>query len=156
MSITFQLATRTGDGFGPACTVNHGACIVPEHLLDEDIAAYSMPGWCVECSTTNRDACEVCGLSVNVSNHNAQVLLGMLGVEFDWCGSFDPADLLGRALTAGIDIDDSGHAATVDAAPGRATLISGGLRPGYYGDRFGALADLATHGAARGLVITWG
>lgn len=145
MSITFSLVTSEGN---LACTVDHGACVVAEHLLDEDIMAYSFEGYCVECSLRNRDACELCGSSLNVSNSNAFAILAALGIELDDCGTIEASDLLGRAMVSGVGRDDSG---TADVVDGR--MVDCGLRAGYFADRFGALADLATLAIERGYSI---
>lgn len=156
MSITFSLATTTPEGTGLACTVNHGACVVPAHASDEDIVAYSFPGWCVECSTTNADGCTICGLSLNVSNSNAQSILAALGVPFDFCGSIAPMLLLNAVRTCGGNVADEGTDTVTDWDPRRATLVECGLPAGYFAARFGALADLAEAAMQRGLVISWG
>lgn len=156
MSITFSLARQTAEGTTFACDVNHGACVVPAHADDEDIALYSMPGWCVECSDANRAACEICGLDLNVSNTNAQVILGALGVEFDFCGMIAPMALLNRVITRGGDMDDEGTDTVVDWDPRRATMVNCGRPAGYFAERFGALADLATAAMEQGFVISWG
>jgi hypothetical protein len=155
MSITFSLATITAEGTGLACEARHGStCLVAEHLLDE--YAHPFPGYCVPCSMDETDACEVCSLSVNVSNTNAEMLLARLGVEFDYCGSIDPAALYGRAMVENIGADDSGVAPSEDRGAGGAVFIDCGLRPGYFEDRFGALAALAEAAMRLGLVVSWG
>lgn len=154
MSITFHLATATPEGTDLACRVNHGACVVPEHLLDEDIVAYSMPGWCVECSSTNCDACAICGLDLNVSNTNARSIVEALGIPFDHCGSISPLLLLNKVN--GADVSDEGTDTVTDWDPRRATFVECGVPAGYFAERFGALADLATAAMERGLVISWG
>lgn len=152
MSVTFSLRTADGDF---ACTADHGACVVPAHASDEDIALYSMPGWCVECSGANRDACDVCGLDLNVSNSNARAILDALGVPFDHCGTIAPMVLLNRVRTRGGDVADEGTDTVTDWDPRRATLVECGRPEGYFASRFGALADLAAVAMERGLSISW-
>lgn len=155
MSITFSLATALPNGTGLACDVRHGStCDVAEHLLDE--YAHIYPGMCLDCREVETDACPICSLSVNVSNVNAELLLARLGVEFDYCGSIEGAALYGRAMVENIGRDDSGVSVSEDQAPGQARWIDCGLRPGYFEDRFGALAALASEAMRRGLVISWG
>lgn len=155
MSTTFSLATIEENGTGLACVVSHGStCDVAEHLLDE--YAHPFPGYCVPCAIDEREACEVCSLSVNVSEHNAALILERLGVEFDYCGMIDPADLLGRAMVGNIGRDDSGVASTEDRGERGARMIDCGLRAGYYEDRFGRLAELASAAVRLGLVVSWG
>lgn len=149
MSITFSLQTPSGDFL---CSGHGRNCTVAEHLLDP----YNMPGVCYDCREVELDACELCSLDVNMANGNAALVLERLGVEFDYCGSIDPAELLGRAMVGNIGRDDSGVASSEDRGEGGAAIIDCGLRPGYFADRFGALADLATAAIERGAVISWG
>lgn len=155
MSITFYLTTTTGD---LACAVSHGAgCTSAEHLASD--AWSDLPGhdMCYDCREEQIDACPVCSLSLNVSNVNGAQILASLGVESDYCGSIDPADLLGRSLLGPVTTDDSGIAPTVDGGPGtgRAMLVECGLPAGYFAERFGRLADLASSAMAHGLVVAW-
>ena len=152
MSVNFSLQTADGNF---ACTADHGICTVPEHLLDEDIAAYSMPGYCVECSLIGREECPICGLEVNVSNTNATLLLERLGVENDDCGTFDPVDLVGRTLVANVGRDDSGVATSTDIAANGAVWVDFGLRDGYFRDQMARLTTLALTAKENGWLVTW-
>lgn len=149
MSITFSLPYGT-------CETDHGVCRVVEHLADPDIAAYSHPGWCVECSQTGREECEICSAAVNMSNANAAQVIERLGLDFDYCGTIAAADLLGRAMLGTVGRDDSGVPSVEDRGENGARVIECGLPAGYFAARLGSLADLATLALARGVGITWG
>jgi hypothetical protein len=154
MSITFSLCSRLDDGsFSSVCPdseahrVCHGTCDDAE-----DFVAY---GYC-ECVMDAEADCSFCSAGINVSNTNAAQILERLGIEFDYCGHFDPADLFGRAAVGNIGRDDSGIATTVEGGDGCATLIECGLRPGYFEDRLGRLAELAQDAIQRGMLVSWG
>jgi hypothetical protein len=156
MSISFYAATTTDNYTAMACNVKHGAgCTSTEHF--EMDAWMDIPGYdlCFECQGEQEDACPICSLTMNVSNNNAMLLIERLGVEFDYCGVIDPADLLGRSMVANVGLDDSGMKPTVDTLGGGATMIDCGLAPGYFTERFGALANLATYAMDHGFVIAW-
>ena len=157
MSITFVLANRLDNGdIVPACMVNHYAapCVAvgaeaAEHA--EDRAHYNM----CDCSEVARDECGICSLSLNVANGNAALILERLGVEFDYYGEIDGADLVGRAMVGNVGRDDSGVASSEDRREGLATVIDCGVRPGYFEDRLGVLAELGLAAAERGCLVSW-
>jgi len=148
MSITFTIGTLGSDNvYRSACNDNH-RCTV-EGCEDHDLYFYC------DHMDDAQAACPICSRSVNVSNTNASAILERLGVEFDYCGSIDAADMLGRALVGNIGRDDSGVDSTEDARLGCATMIDCGLRPGYFDDRLGQIADLADYAARHGHLILW-
>lgn len=87
---------------------------------------------------------------VNMSNSNARGVIERLGLEFDYCGSIDPDDLLGRAMVANVGRDDSG---VRDVADGN--FIDCGLPAGYYADRMAQLVDVALYARDNGLMVQW-
>ena len=91
------------------------------------------------------------GPTLNVSNRNAALIIERLGVEFDYCGSIDADDLLGRALVGNVGRDDSGDPA-IEIAP---NFIEGGLRAGYFDDRLGEIVEIATWAKANGAFVAW-
>ncbi len=152
MSITFYLATRDDAGrIGPACDGHTlgWTCDAPQ--CADDVAFY---GQCDHLDAVI-DACPVCSASLNLSNANAVDVLGRLGVEFDWCGVIDGADLLGRAMVGNVGADDSGIAAADISAGRGARVIDCGRPAGYFADRLGRLADIATVAGERGLLVAW-
>jgi len=154
MSVTFSLARVGDDGTihiscpdADAHNVCSGGCECPE-----DFEHY---GIC-DCVIAAQDECSYCSAGVNVSNTNAAQILDRLGIEFDYCGVIDPADLFGRAAVANIGRDDSGVDATEISGDGHATMIDCGMRNGYFADRLGSLERLASLAMDRGLLIAWG
>jgi len=154
MSITFSLASRRDDGVVDTICPDADAHRVCSGRCDDpsDFAAY---GYC-ECVMAAAGRCEFCSASVNVSNTNAAQILDRLGIEFYACGVIDPADLFGRAVVGNIGRDDDGTPAFVDERPGRVTEIDCGLRAGYFDDRLGSIAELASLALERGMVVAWG
>ena len=92
---------------------------------------------------------------VNLSNSNAFLALERLGIEPDYCGEFDPVDFMGRAMVANVGREDDGVPSVVDAQPGRATMVDCGLPAGYWADRMGALAEVATYARDKGVAVYW-
>ena len=102
-----------------------------------------------------REACAECALPVNVSNGNAAAILERLGLEFDYCGTVDASDFLGRALVANVGRDDSGVAPHEERGEGGALLVDCGQSVGYFDSRMAALVTLATVAVERGHGIGW-
>jgi hypothetical protein len=105
-------------------------------------------------------ACGCQQFDVNVSNTNAVMILQRLGLEVDFdegelCGNADPDDILGRAMLGNVGRDDSGTRSTEERGAGGATFVDCGLRAGYFGDRLGAIAELATEAKRLGMVVAW-
>jgi hypothetical protein len=151
MSITFSIARRRDDGSiirGCPLSEDHRTC----RGTCEDPEFY---GYC-ECVVDAIGSCPECSLSLNISNANAAQILDRLGIEFDHCGAFDPADLFGRAAVGNIGRDDSGVAASVIGGNGRVALIECGLPAGYFEDRLGALTRLAQYAIEHGTLVSWG
>jgi len=151
MTITFQLGHVDDAGnVHHGCGIDHynccGACNSP------DFREFG----CCDCVMEARDACPDCVLAVNVSNTNARAILERLGVEFDYCGTLDPTDLLGRAMTANIGQDDSGRPSSIETGAGGATMIDCGRSAGYFDRNFERLATLATIAQRRALPVVWG
>lgn len=107
-------------------------------------------------------------LAVNMSNTNAAVVCGSLGINLDaagWCGSLTASDFLGRILVAlAVNPADAGipaHELPVgDAArpawAGEARFIECGRREGYTEERLGQLRELADWAVAHGAEISFG
>ena len=141
MSITFHLARADEAGNTHlVCETNHYRC---------DCTAVC------DCVERSLEACEYCRFDMNVANSNAAMILERLGVEFDYCGSIDATDMLGRAMVGNVGRSDDGMEAHA-TRDGGATMIDCGFRPGYFAEKFGVLADMATFAMERGLVIAWG
>lgn len=82
---------------------------------------------------------------INVSNRNAELLLGSLGYEDDGEWVFDPAELDARLLLAlqfGGAYPDHGTP-SVTSYPERGPIWTDvGVRPGYLADRYGQLREV--------------
>jgi hypothetical protein len=90
---------------------------------------------------------------MNVSNANARMLFVNLGLEFDYCGRISPTDLL--VAIACSDPIDTGVPSHVDSSGPGATMIEGGIRPGYFADRYKALQEIACYAHKHGADIVW-
>ncbi len=153
MSVTFSLGRRGDDGIvHVGCRVDHYRC----ERGCEDFATYR---YC-ECVEAAQCACAECSIEVNVSNVNALAILERLGIECDAeygiMGECDAADMIARAMLGNIGRDDSGAAAQEYRGAGGCRVIEGSVRPGYYADRLGSIAELAAYAAERGLLVAWG
>ena len=86
-------------------------------------------------------------LEANMSNANAAVVCGALGIdleEWGWCGSLPAEDFLGRVLLAlAIQPADEGIPVHETTVPGQVRWIECGRRPGYIQERLAQLHDLA-------------
>ena len=154
MSITFSLARRLDDGVIDGCCPDFDAHRVCRGTCDDSPEDIEFYGIC-ECFEDAQAECGHCSSSVNVSNANAAQIIERLGVEFDYCGIFDPADLFGRAAVGNIGRDDSGVASVTDRGEGGSTMVECGLRAGYFEDRLGSLAGLAQVAIERGMLVSW-
>lgn len=146
MSVTFTFYNKGENFIGTSCShecSTEGGC--EEHRL------YHYCDHMFEAS----NACAECALEVNVSNTNAAAVLDRLGVEFDYCGTMEADDLLGRALVANVGRDDSGVPSVEDTGRNGATIIECGLRAGYFDGTMGRLVALANAAAERGHGIGW-
>lgn len=149
MSITFAPLVPTESGtlfFG--CPTDHYYC-------DPGCEDFYLYRYC-DCIDARRAACEACSVQVNMSNANAALVIERLGLPFDYAGSIAAEDLLARAMLGNIGRDDSGVGEAVERGAGGATMVDCGVRPGYFADRLGALADLAAFAIERGWGIAWG
>lgn len=107
-------------------------------------------------------------LEVNMSNTNAAVVCGALGIdleEWGWCGGLPAQDFLGRVLVAlAISPADEGIPAHeipfgVPGRPawtGEARFVDCGRAPGYLQERLGQLHELAQWAVAHGAEIDFG
>jgi hypothetical protein len=91
----------------------------------------------------------------NVSNANGMSILAALGVDLEYVGTIDPADLKGRCLEALVFADDQGFPTVEDRYPGHATVIDCGRPAGYLADKFNRLLALADQAAALGQQVRW-
>lgn len=159
MSITFTLCRVRDDGVQDSVCPNaeaHRAC-AGTCTDPEDFAYY---GIC-ECVEANLAACTECSLQVNVCNGNAIMLLERLGFDGPdeygcMCGIATGEDLIARAMLGNVGRDDDGVDPFTENPEATATIHHGGIRAGYFGDRLGAIADLAAHAAREGLLVSWG
>ena len=96
-------------------------------------------------------------LSVNMANSNAADVIKALGLEFDYCGSIDVTDLLGRAgLRAALPADEPVPTSETHEA-GSAHMIYCGRPEGYIADRAAGLVTLALRAREDGYTtIQWG
>lgn len=84
----------------------------------------------------------------NLSNTNADMVLRSLGYGYsDGATSFDPAEMLGRVTMARAcpPVDDTGMP---DIRHGN--VVSCGVRPGYFDDRYSGIAEVCEQ------AIEWG
>lgn len=146
MSVTFTLANRT---FDCACSKAYAAgCFCNE---------YGVMRYCDHIHSVV-ESCACNDLSVNVSNTNAIAILERLGFDHpeDYLGgSCEADDFIGRTKLANVGRLDTGIIASVDSAPGRATMIDCGVRADYYSDVMVRLENLAHKAVAAGSEISW-
>jgi hypothetical protein len=131
------------------CTLN-GPC--------EDAALYGSSA--CEHAEADREACGCEALDVNMANANAALVLGRLGLPASddgdgLCGEASPDDILGRALTGNVGLDDTGTADVTSRAPGGPLVVDCGLPAGYFTRQLDAIAALAAEAKARGLLVAW-
>ena len=94
---------------------------------------------------------------VNMANSNAAFILSLLGVEFDYCGSIDAAELAERVAFAGVvGGGDTGTATVAYQTEGGATMVECGRPVGYADERLGQLAEVAAWAVGHGRRVTWG
>lgn len=98
-------------------------------------------------------------LEVNMSNSNAAVVCGSLGIDLNeegWCGSLAADDFLGRVLLAlAIQPSDEGIPAH-ELPTGGVRWIECGRRPGYIQERLGQLHELAAWAVEHGAEVDFG
>ena len=98
-------------------------------------------------------------LEVNMSNSNAAVVCGSLGIdleEWGWCGGLPAEDFLGRVLVA-LAIQPSDEGIPSHEVPtGGARWIECGRRPGYIQERLAQLHELAAWAVEHGAEIDFG
>lgn len=157
MSVTFTFAYPATDPEYGLVMVHGVDCrhVCPQTPMCEE--AQEFYGLCAHADDA-QDACGCRDREVNLSNVNAGAVLTVLGLPFDpecIAGETDPDDLTGRCLTSAVGLDDTGIPATVDAAPGRATMVECGLPAGYYTRTLDRLAALAAEAKTRGCLIGW-
>jgi len=107
-------------------------------------------GMYLDCAAQERCAHE--DLSVNMSNSNAADVITSLGIEFDYGGSIEVEDLLGRAgLRAALPADEP--VPTVREG----NMIHCGRDEGYVAGKAGMLVSLALRAREDGYTtICWG
>ena len=97
---------------------------------------------------------------VNVSNANAALLLDALGFGGEDMWSIPPLtaeDFRDRVIVAmSFSLVDEGVPAYASTAPGRATVIECGRRPGYLQDQLERLLEVADSAAARSRAVLIG
>ena len=89
---------------------------------------------------------------VNLSNHNAAMILDLLGQDAtELCGSMDATQLVGAILLAhALTPTDQGVPAYADG-----NVINCGRRPGYTEETLNRLATLATYARQHDGTVTW-
>lgn len=97
------------------------------------------------------------GTYLNLSNANARLVLQRLGLASeDLYGSVRGEALIRlceRALKN--NQDDGGTPDVEESAPGLATVIYGGQRPGYFSEKFNLLREMGVRAGQLGVII-WG
>lgn len=95
------------------------------------------------------------GPQVNVSNTNAVLLLGLLGLPADPDGECPAEDFLGRVLVAQAlqDTVCDDQRGTLSHTEGRVTWV--GRRPGYIAERLADLHTLATWAVQHSGQVVW-
>jgi len=97
------------------------------------------------------------GPSLNVSNTNAFYLQELLGLEPDYSGEIEAADLLGRVLVAmGLGGHDVGVPPVEGLGENGARWIDCGRREGYADERLSILKEIAEEAIAAGELVGWG
>jgi len=146
MSITFDIPC-TCPATVVACPIcgaeNFRACAMT-CLYDDETGLY----WdCVDA-----EGCSHTALGLNMSNANAADVIEALGLEFDYCGSIEVQDLLGRTtLRAALPADEPVPTAT------DGNMIYCGRDEGYISERAGILTTLALRAREDGYTtISWG
>lgn len=99
--------------------------------------------------------------SVNLANGNAYQALRLLGIEPDYCGEHDAADFVARCMLAIVECAEDDAVGTPSVSTGgpgtgTATWTECGKAPGYWAQRFEALAELGAIARDGGCAITWG
>lgn len=98
-------------------------------------------------------------LEINMSNTNAVVVCGALGIDLEdegWCGSLPAQDFLGRVLLAlAIQPADEGIPSH-ELPTGGVRWVECGRRPGYTQERLVQLHELAEWAVAHGAEIDFG
>lgn len=165
MSVTF------GVEFLPDAAPVHGFYC---HDLNSAVGPFDSPARLASAVAAHERDCETCrmyGVSryplpeekfdVNVSNVNAGMILGILGLptlDSDTCdlvGHMDAEEFLGYVMLAlAVDRDHAEVSDTADTS-GYTTIVQCGLPEGYVNTVLGHLADLALEAKRLGRDVTW-
>lgn len=157
MSVTFAPAYDPAQPVRLACPCGS---TLPEPLPLPQAMAHPVLGSALPGCTDAWCAAGIKSLDpeLNVSNTNAGLLLGALGLEAgDLCGSLDAGDLYGRVLLAlALVPADAGLPVThTPDSGGRVVTLGGWREPGYLVERLTQLADIATAAQASGRPVVW-
>lgn len=154
MSVTFSFNLPDGVRFPVGCPGEH---VCPDPSGDacrDDLAVYGLCDHIVE----GREACCCERFDVNVSNANAALICERLEIDVDpecVAGRINAQDLIARAMLANIGRDDSGVAHAESIGGRGAHMIDCGVRPGYFDDVMGRLADLGKAAHDRGYSVSF-
>lgn len=151
MSVTFYLGRYTvhpefGTILAPVTDHDHRR---PETCC-EDAELYG--GNC-DHADADEIACGCRRFEVQLAKANAVAVLTRLGLPVDPecpCGETTPDDMLGRALTGNVGLDDSGDPSVQDG-----NMIDCGHAPGYFTQTMERLAALAGEAQAQDAMVVW-
>ena len=88
---------------------------------------------------------------VNMSNVNAEYIIGLLGIEFDSCGSISGTDLMGRVLMAqAVSPSDAGIPVIQTGI-----VVDMGRAAGYGDERLLQMEDVARFSIDHNLLVVW-
>lgn len=98
-------------------------------------------------------------MDVNMSNSNAALVCGSLGIDLDpdWCGDM-AADLFMGRVVMGLALtpaDEGMPSYEHVTAPGQARFIEGARRPGYVQERLAQLHTLAQWAVEHQAEVSW-
>lgn len=92
----------------------------------------------------------------NVHNAGACAILESLGIEWDYCGSHDAADVLARCVTwRATDAVAHGTFHASDVQGDGARMVTVGIDRWYVAQRIGKLEELARIAVAEGAHVGW-
>lgn len=137
--------------FGTYSSYDDAVLAIAAHKLDCDECNY---GGCYANAVVDVD------VSINLSNMNALMILGILGIDANMddgiVGSLDGADFLSYAMIAlAAERDNAAVPSVVESNAGCATMVHCGLPEGYVEDTLSVLADLATEAMRLGRRVVW-
>ena len=92
----------------------------------------------------------------NVHNAGAAAILASIGIEWDYCGSHDAADVHARCVAwRATDARAHGTFPAADERGYGARMVTAGIDRAYVAERIGRLEELARIAAAEGGEVGW-